>query len=78
MGEMADYVISCGFEDIEDYYWEDDLSYGIKEPFYPIRLDRGPGKCPKCGNELIIKDGKYGIFYGCPLFPKCKYARPYR
>jgi ssDNA-binding Zn-finger/Zn-ribbon topoisomerase 1 len=21
--------------------------------------------CPNCGNLLVLKDGKYGIFYGC-------------
>lgn len=22
-------------------------------------------KCPDCGDKLVLKDGKYGIFYGC-------------
>jgi hypothetical protein len=30
--------------------------------------------CPKCGGRLIVKDGKYGKFYGCSSFPKCKYT----
>ncbi|MDR0983101.1 MAG: NERD domain-containing protein [Culturomica sp.] len=30
--------------------------------------------CPKCGNNLIIRKGKYGKFYGCQTFPKCKYT----
>lgn len=34
------------------------------------------GKCPKCGNDLIIKSGRYGKFVGCKGFPKCKYVRP--
>lgn len=29
--------------------------------------------CPKCGNELIEKLGKYGII-SCSKYPKCKYA----
>lgn len=31
--------------------------------------------CPKCGNALVVKDGKYGIFIGCSGFPKCKYIK---
>ena len=31
-------------------------------------------KCPQCGNKLIKKDGKYGQFYGCSTFPKCRYT----
>ncbi|TRZ43999.1 NERD domain-containing protein [Robertkochia solimangrovi] len=30
--------------------------------------------CPRCGNKLIYKRGKYGNFYGCQNFPKCKYT----
>jgi restriction system protein len=31
--------------------------------------------CPKCGSEMILKKGKRGSFYGCSLFPKCKYTK---
>lgn len=31
--------------------------------------------CPKCGNELIEKNGKYGKFIGCSNYPKCRYIK---
>ena len=31
--------------------------------------------CPKCGGELVKRNGKYGEFYGCSNYPKCKYTR---
>lgn len=31
-------------------------------------------KCPKCQAPLIIRLGKYGKFYACSAFPKCKYT----
>ena len=31
--------------------------------------------CPKCGGSLIRRSGKYGDFYGCSNYPKCKYVR---
>lgn len=31
--------------------------------------------CPKCGNELVQRNGKYGKFIGCSDFPKCKYIK---
>jgi len=31
--------------------------------------------CPFCGNKLIIRNGKYGNFYGCSSYPKCKYTK---
>jgi len=33
------------------------------------------GKCPVCGNLLVKRNGKYGEFYGCKDFPRCRYAR---
>jgi len=31
-------------------------------------------KCPKCGAALIERLGKFGRFYACSKFPKCKYT----
>ncbi|WP_318614636.1 NERD domain-containing protein [Sporosarcina sp. YIM B06819] len=31
--------------------------------------------CPKCKSELSLKTGKYGDFYGCSSFPKCRFTR---
>jgi len=33
-------------------------------------------KCPECGNELVIRKGRYGEFIACSNYPKCKYTRP--
>lgn len=32
-------------------------------------------KCPKCGGELIKRNGKYGEFMGCSNFPKCRFVK---
>lgn len=33
--------------------------------------------CPKCGKgKLVEKSGKFGTFYGCNNFPKCRYTEP--
>ena len=32
------------------------------------------GKCPKCGGDLVFRNGKYGGFYGCSNYPKCRYT----
>jgi DNA topoisomerase-1 len=33
-------------------------------------------KCPQCNNPLVIKLGRFGKFYACSAFPKCKYTEP--
>lgn len=35
----------------------------------------GEGKCPLCGDKTALKEGKFGSFYGCVNFPKCKGSR---
>ena len=32
------------------------------------------GICPKCGGHLIKRNGKYGTFYGCSNYPKCRFT----
>lgn len=32
------------------------------------------GICPKCGSQLVVRNGKYGKFIGCSKYPKCKYT----
>ena len=31
-------------------------------------------KCPKCGSEMVKRNGKYGEFLSCSGFPDCKYS----
>jgi hypothetical protein len=31
--------------------------------------------CEKCGAKLILKEGKYGSFYGCSNYPRCKFTK---
>ena len=31
--------------------------------------------CPYCKTELVMRKGKYGEFYGCKNYPKCRYTQ---
>ncbi len=31
--------------------------------------------CPDCGGELVVRNGKYGEFYGCSNFPRCRFIQ---
>ncbi len=33
--------------------------------------------CPKCGGNLVVRDGPYGKFYGCSNYPKCRHKLSY-
>jgi DNA topoisomerase-1 len=49
---------------------EDDM------PKVKVRKDPEPvGRdCPKCGNPLLFRHGRYGKFIGCSNFPECRYT----
>lgn len=32
-------------------------------------------KCPRCGAEMVKRNGKFGEFYGCADFPRCRGTR---
>lgn len=32
-------------------------------------------KCPRCGNNLAERKGKFGSFLGCKSYPKCKFTQ---
>jgi DNA topoisomerase-1 len=33
-------------------------------------------KCPKCGSDMVYRQGKFGPFEACSNFPTCKYIKP--
>lgn len=33
-------------------------------------------KCDKCGSPMLIRQGRFGKFYACSNFPKCKNTKP--
>jgi ssDNA-binding Zn-finger/Zn-ribbon topoisomerase 1 len=30
-----------------------------------------PVACPECGGEMVLREGKFGSFYGCRSYPTC-------
>ena len=34
------------------------------------------GICPRCGHSLVFRSGKYGNFFGCSNYPKCRFTKP--
>lgn len=33
------------------------------------------GICPRCGGKLVLRNGKYGEFWGCSNYPRCKFIK---
>ena len=41
----------------------------------PSEAAKAVKKCPKCGNILRKKNGKFGEFWGCMSYPECRYTK---
>ena len=53
-----------------------DVSEEVKaQHIADIRAAQESTICPFCGNELVMRHGKYGDFWGCSSYPKCKFKR---
>jgi DNA helicase-2/ATP-dependent DNA helicase PcrA len=37
--------------------------------------DPGTPSCPQCGGRMVKRNGRYGEFWGCAKFPKCRGSR---
>lgn len=64
---------------IKDFYepFSENLEKKYKEiSKQKIAEEKTQEICPKCGANLIIKLGRFGKFYACPNFPKCKHTAP--
>lgn len=44
------------------------------EPSRTIERSNASKACPKCGGELVKRNGRYGPFLGCRNYPSCRYT----
>ena len=44
----------------------------------PAKKSKTVEKCPaeSCGGNLVKRNGKFGVFYGCSNYPNCRHSRP--
>ncbi|MCQ2456807.1 MAG: topoisomerase DNA-binding C4 zinc finger domain-containing protein, partial [Clostridia bacterium] len=45
-------------------------------PAEPEKKESVPGmKCEVCGSDMVLRTGRYGSFYACSAYPKCKFTK---
>jgi DNA topoisomerase-1 len=65
---------------IKEFYdsFEPQLLHAQKDmPIRKTEPERIGKLCPMCGNELIIKWGRFGRFISCSTFPECRYTEAF-
>ena len=58
-------------KNIKNFTRDDDGTIHVIEP---EKIDE---KCPECGSDLTIKNGRFGKFIACTNYPKCKFTKPF-
>ncbi|MCL4386900.1 type I DNA topoisomerase, partial [Patescibacteria group bacterium] len=63
---------------IKEFYapFEKKITDAEKEDRVKLPVEKTGKKCPECGNDIIVKIGRFGKFLACSSFPDCKYTAP--
>lgn len=64
---------------IKEFYGPFKKKLKLKELEVPGKkstYEKTSKKCPKCKGDIIIRLGRYGKFYACSNYPKCKHTEP--
>lgn len=40
------------------------------------QVTTAPFKCENCGSDMILRHGRYGDFWACVQYPKCRFTKP--
>jgi DNA topoisomerase I len=66
---------------VRDFYtpMEKDLSQANEQvERVKLAVELTDEKCPKCGNPMAIKNGRFGKFLACTGYPECKSTKPFQ
>ena len=75
LGKYGKFISCTGFPDCKYARPLSDVDKdGILDDVDGSQLEGG---CPKCGGDLVVKEGKFGKFIACSNYPKCKFTKPY-
>ncbi len=57
----------------------DELSQqALEDHFLAQKLKSDEKKrCPECGEEMVVREGEYGKFWGCSGYPDCDHTEEY-
>ncbi|KAB0671815.1 type I DNA topoisomerase [Oryzomonas sagensis] len=72
LGKRGKFIACSGFQDGCKYTRNIDAEKGA-ESAEPVLSDE---KCEKCGQPMLIKDGRYGKYLACSGYPACKNIQP--
>jgi len=65
---------SCGIPKSDDMFRDE---YGYLSSKICVDCRNKQKLCPLCNSNMVLRNGRYGKFFGCSKFPYCKGTRKY-
>ena len=69
--QIYDYILNNQYEGKEARQKHKETVAEYQEK---IKEQKNQKVCPYCNKSLVLRNGKYGEFYGCSNYPKCRYT----
>jgi len=74
LGKRGRFVGCTGFFDAQN---KCDYTRDLGDGGPAVEPEKIEGRqCPKCGGDLLVRNGRYGKFVGCANYPGCKHIEP--
>ena len=48
---------------------------GVPQQPKERKVELADFKCELCGGDMVVRNGRYGTFYACINYPKCKFTK---
>lgn|SRR5574344_896411 len=75
--EVSKITAILNSRNIQDKEVKKEHAKNIKNNILEKQLKQDNLICPKCDGTLLLRNGKYGKFYGCSNYPRCKFTIKY-
>jgi len=74
IGRFGKFLACSGFPECK--YTEPLLENHVgEEKSQKITQEIAKEKCPQCGKNLVVKEGKFGTFLACEGYPQCQFTK---
>jgi len=72
--DIEDILNLINVHDYREVISDQDHTRNVNRIKKEMDMKLSSGICPKCGGNLVRRNGKYGNFWGCSNYPKCKFT----
>lgn len=73
--DVQEVINTLALHNLRDIVDDDAHVFNVMTAKYRLNEITSNGICPKCGGALVLRTGRYGSFYGCSNYPKCKFTK---